>query len=43
MPTLPSKEFKVAMTVVPLQVLPIGFNSNDTFGIGNVQFPFGKI
>jgi hypothetical protein len=37
------KEFKVAMTVVPLQVLPIGFNSNDTFGIGDLQFPFGNI
>ncbi len=39
------KEFKVAMTVVPLQVIPIAFNSKNTFGIDglDVQFPFGKI
>ena len=35
------KEFKVAMTVVPLQTIPIGFSSNDTFG--NVTFPFGTL
>jgi hypothetical protein len=35
------KEFKVAMTVVPLQTIPIGFSNNDSFG--NVTFPFGTI